>query len=220
MRIQAVKPNLIKVSIFLLISALTQIHCLSYEQQFSRLSQRHEGRPVRLRLQTKRTTYRVDEPIEFNVYLENVSNDRSYYVGRDIDGISNLTLEFHAIRLTMIDGRGRRVRLLQGASVSDEQIVFVNGKPAPSRSPTVAEILAKEYVILAPGVFYGFRHEILEAYENGRYRNLRAGRYRIQATYQETEALSWPESERESQKVLVWEQPLASNVVEVNVVAK
>jgi hypothetical protein len=221
MKFQTARSILLRVTALILLTALVPVYRLSYGQQQASLSH-SEQPPIRLRIQTNKRIYRVDEPIELSVYLENVSQDRSYYVGRDIDGIHDLTHEFHAVRLTIVDMRGRKVQLPQGASVSDELIYFdVNGKAVPPHRPTVAEKLAKEYVRLPPQAFLGFRREIFEAYENGRYRNyFRAGHYRFQVTYQEIEALSWTEAEKKSLETPVWEQPLTSNIVEISVVAK
>jgi hypothetical protein len=180
--------------------------------QSSRVDRNGDKSAIRLRMQTQKRTYKVEEPIEISIYLENISDEHSYYVGRDIDGIV-ISTQFHTVELIMIDANGKKVPLPRGAADDNPTRVYVNGKPIPSKLPTVAEKLAQEYVQLAPRSFYGFRKELVET-------PLKPGRYQLWITYQETEALTWTEAERKSLVIPVWTQSLQSNILVINVVSK
>lgn len=162
--------------------------------------QRSDRSALRLVLETPKAKYRVGEPLVITFYLENVSQDDHYYIGTDISDLTTGS-PFHYIDLSIIDEKG--IKLLLPRSASDSA-----GEPS---RPTAAEKLAREYVQLRPGAIYGFRTEVLEPH-------LKAGRYRLNATYYETEALSWTEAERKSLSIPVWMQPLISNTVTITVV--
>ena len=167
---------------------------------------------IRLRLQTQKRNYRIGEPIEISVSLENISDNRWYYVGRDIDGIV-ISTKFHTVKLSLLNAKGKKVLLPQGAADDNPTRVYVNAKPLPENRPTIADKVTEEYVRLAPQSFYGFRKEILEP-------QLKSGRYQLWVTYKETEALTWSEKERKSLEVPVWTESLRSNIVVINVVSK
>lgn len=154
--------------------------------------------PIRLVLQTSRRTYRAGEPIELTAYLENVSQDRAYYVGKDL-GKFFITESFHYIELQITDGKGREAPIGRGAAASI-------WKPGT----TIAEKLVQEYVQLQPRMIYGQK-------DAGNI-TLRPGQFRLRVTYHEVEALRWTEEERNSLPAQVWTQPLVSNTVTITVI--
>ncbi|HZH89677.1 MAG TPA: hypothetical protein VEX70_03545 [Pyrinomonadaceae bacterium] len=154
--------------------------------------------PIRLVLQTSRRTYRAGEPIELTAYLENMSQDRAYYVGKEL-GKFFITESFHYIELQITDEKRREAPIGRGAAASI-------WKPGT----TIAEKLAQEYVQLQPRMIYGQK-------DAGNI-TLRPGQYRLVATYHEVEALRWTEAERETLPVPVWAQPLVSNTVRIAVI--
>lgn len=166
--------------------------------------------PIRLALQTSKEVYRVGEPPKTTVFLENMSADSSYYVGRYIDGVV-ITPPFHDIEFTLTDDKGKQVLLPRGAADDNPTRVYgVDGRPMPLPRQTITEKLTGEYVQLGPGAIYGFRREIDEP-------TLRPGRYRLHATYRETEALRWTEAERKTLPIPVWTQPVVSNTVRITI---
>lgn len=154
--------------------------------------------PIRLVLQTSKRTYRAGEPIEITAYLENVSQDKIYYVGKDLGNLFSIE-SFHYIGLQITDLKGREAPIGRGAGTS----VWKFGT-------TIAEKLALEYVQLQQGMIYGrkFVDDL----------PLRRGQYRLVATYCEEEALRWTKAEREALPVPVWTQPLISNSVTIRIV--
>lgn len=167
--------------------------------------------PIRLVLQTSKEVYRVGEPVKTTVFLENISPDSSYYVGRYIDGVV-ITPPFHDIEFTLIDDKGKQVLLPRGAADDNPTRVYgVDGRPMPLPRQTIIEKLTGAYVQLDPRAIHGFRREIDEP-------TLRPSRYRLHATYRETEALRWTEAERKALSIPVWTQPLVSNTVTITVV--
>jgi hypothetical protein len=154
--------------------------------------------PIRLVLETSNRTYHAGESIQIIAYLENVSQDKTYYVGKDLGSLFSIE-SFHYIEVQITDAKGRKVPIGRGAGASI-------WKPGT----TIAEKLAQEYVHLQQGMIYGrkFIDDLL----------LRPGQYRLVATYREVEALRWTEAEREALLVPVWTQSLVSNTVTVAVV--
>lgn len=166
---------------------------------------------VRLVLQTSRAVYRIGEPIETVVYLENISSDSSYYVGRRIDGVV-IPPSFHGIEFTLSDDTGKKILLPRGAADSSPTTIYgINGKQMPPARQTIIEKLMHEYVLLGPRAIYGFRREIGEP-------TLKPGRYHLRAAYYEAEALSWTEDERKGLPFPVVMQTLTSNAVTIIIV--
>jgi hypothetical protein len=153
---------------------------------------------IRLVLQTSKKRYRTGEPIEIVGYLENVSQDKTYYVGNDL-GQFFIIQSFHYIDLKIIDRKGREVPIGRGAATS-----------LWKQSTTVTEKLAQAYIQLRPGMIFGQK-------DAGNI-TLRPGQYRLIATYREIEALDWTEMERKALPIQVWTQSLVSNTVTITVV--
>ena len=154
---------------------------------------------IQLVLHTSKSRYHVGEPIEIIAYLENVS-DTPYYVGGQLYGLGVIST-FHHIELKITDERGREV------SEPRMSITSVRNPDA-----TIAEVIAQAYVQLRPTMIYGLK-------ASGR-RTLRAGRYRLTATYREEEALRWTETARAALPAQVWIQPLTSNIVTITVLPR
>lgn len=166
--------------------------------------------PIRLVLQKRKEVYRVREPIKITIFLENMSQDSSYYVGRYIDG-AVMTPPFHDIEFMLTDVKGNRVSLPRGAADDNPMRVYgIDGKPILQARQSITEKLAREYVQLFPRAIYGFRKELAEL-------ELKPGHYRLRAIYRETEAASWTEAERKGLSVSIWTQPLISNTIVLTV---
>jgi len=151
---------------------------------------------IRLVLETSKTTYRIDEPVEVLAYLENLV-ERSFYVGNALGGFWG-TSELHEIRLTIYDDKNKEVRIGRGG-----------GSWVWKPGTTIEEKLALAYTQLRPGTVFGQKERVPIA--------LRPGRYRLTAVYREMEALSWTEAERRRSSIPVWTQPLTSNTIEIDV---
>lgn len=153
---------------------------------------------IRLVLQTSKKRYRVDDVIDVSYYLENVSQNDLYYVGRDINKLIGPSL-FHPVELSIVDEQGNKLPQPVGAGDTD------------GRQLTIAEMLAQVYVLLEPGMFYGVQRIPVE-------RASKPGKYRLMLTYREVEALRWTEAERKALSFPIWTQPLVSNTVTITVV--
>ena len=161
-----------------------------------RTTRNHEPE-IRLILQVSKKIYKVGDPIEITVYLENTSN-HSYYVGNNLAGFSTIS-SLHYIALTTIDANNKEVSEGRGAATS----VWDAGT-------TVIDKLFKSYTQLRPMTIFGVK-------EMGHIM-LSPGQYKIKAAYHEVEALSWSEVERSALQIPVWTQPLTSNTVTIQVV--
>jgi hypothetical protein len=153
---------------------------------------------IRLVLQTSKGRYRAAEPIGITAYLENVSQNKTYYVGNDLGNLFSIE-SFHYFELQIIDEKGRDVPIGRGAGTSI-------WKPGT----TVTEKLA-QYVQLRPKMIFGLK--------NDGDVTLRPGQYRLTATYHEVEALDWTEAELKALLIPVWTQTLVSNTVIITVVS-
>ena len=152
--------------------------------------------PVRLTLKTTQRKYRVGEPIDVLGYLENRS-DESYYVGNTLIGFW-ATSELHELHLRIFDANNKEVMIGGGG-----------GSWIWKPNTSVAEKIAQAYTHLRPDMILGIKETIpIE---------LRAGRYRLTATYREIEASYWTEAERKALAIPVWTQPLTSNTVIIKV---
>jgi hypothetical protein len=152
---------------------------------------------VRLILQTSKRSYSSKEAIELTAYLENMSFDKAYYVGRAL-GKFFIIESFHYIELEIVDDKGRQAPIGLGAATS----IWKSGA-------TTSEKLAQEYIQLQPGMIYGQR-------DAGNIR-LQPGHYRLRARYHESEALQWTQKERNSLPAPVWTRSLVSNSVTLRV---
>lgn len=169
--------------------------------QRSSIQSRVEQLPIRLVLQTSRRTYRAGERIEVSIYLENMSQDAQFYVGRDIGRLSIRSL-LHYLDLSIINERGREIPIPRAAVDHADE----------SPRLTTSEKLARDYVWLGPRTIYGIQTELFEP--------LRPGQYRLTATYREEEALRWTEAERAALPVPVWTQPLVSDTVMITILPR
>lgn len=157
-----------------------------------------ESSPIRLVLQTSKSSYHVGEPVEALGYLENRGNS-SYYVGDTILSFFG-TSELHEIKLKILDANGREVPIGGGG-----------GSWIWKHGTTINEKLALAYTQLRPRTIFGLKERLPVS--------LKPGRYQLIATYRELEALSWTDAERKASPIPVWTQPLVSNTVEITVIA-
>lgn len=153
--------------------------------------------PIRLILRTEKQSYFVGEPIKVTAFLENVSQDKFFYVGRDLGSLLS-EMPYHFIYLSVKDSDGKFVAVGRSAA------------SALNTKETVAERLIRSYVQLSPGTIYGLR----DNYELP----LSPGTYSLKAVYQELEALSWRTEDFSGLKIPVWIKPLESNVVRIKII--
>ena len=153
--------------------------------------------PIRLILQTPRKNWRANEPIEVLAYLENVSQNKFFYVGRELGSLFSID-PYHYIELSIKDARNRDAPIGRTASAQ----VFTK--------ESITERLARAYIILDPGNIYGLKDSIDTT--------LSPGRYRLTAVYREVEALRWSEEERKALKIPVWTERLVSNTITITVI--
>jgi hypothetical protein len=152
--------------------------------------------PIRLTLQTSKREYRVGESVEVLGYLEN-RGDRPYYVGNTLAGFWG-TVGLHEMRLRIFESNGKEVLIGGGG-----------GSWIWKPNTTAAEKIAQAYTQLRPDTIWGLKETIPV--------KLRAGRYRLTATYREIEAVSWTEAERKALTIPVWTHSLTSNTVVITV---
>ena len=164
----------------------------------SRLQRRSALSPIRLILQTSKKRYRLSESIRITAFLENISDDKYFYVGRDISDLFGSN-SLHYIGLSFKDAAGKEVPIGRGA-----------GDGVWEYGTTIREKLERAYIQLNPGMFYGLKEEVELPF-------LKPGRYRLQATYYEIEAGNWNEAERKSLLFPVWTQEISSNVVMIDI---
>lgn len=155
------------------------------------------GSLLHLFLRTSRKVYRVGSPIEVSSYIENQSENTSYYIGRDISEFFGSNW-IHYIELRVKDEKGGEP--LIGRGVSD-------GMWEPGT--TIKEKLAQSYILLYPGTFYGIKARMELP--------LTPGKYRLTATYHEVDASSWSEAERKLLTTSVWTKQLRSNTVTITI---
>jgi len=152
--------------------------------------------PLRLVLQTAKRVYRAGEPIHVTAYLENESEEQTFYVGRDLDGFCAI-IPFHYIELRIIDQNNRRIRIANSA-----------GAGGWREGTTQREKIQQEYLALGPKGVYG-QSDTCDI-------RLKKGRYRMQAVYYEFEATDW--KNKEALDFPVWTKTLHSNPVMIAVV--
>lgn len=194
---KAIKPMLLCVAIYGLAVGYMQapqgIHALQSAANENKVS----STPVRLVLQTPKTTYRAGEPIELIAYLENVG-DSPYYVGNTFAGLLG-SLGLHDMRLEITDKRHREAVIGRGG-----------GSWLWKQQTSVADKLAQAYVRLSAGGVHGLKERVSLS--------LKAGRYTFRVIYREEEALRWTEAERAALAVPVWTEPLVSNDVGITII--
>jgi hypothetical protein len=152
--------------------------------------------PMRLTLETTKPVYRVGEAIHLTGYLENTSDDRTFYVGRELGGFCSV-VSFHYIELLITNQDNRRIQIANSA-----------GAAAWKEGTTQPEKIQQEYIPLGPKNIYG-QKDTCEI-------NLKKGHYRMQAVYHEIEAAGWKVAEKLD--FPVWTKPLYSNTVTITVV--
>src|SRR5437867_12984466 len=121
--------------------------------------------PLRLILQTTKRVCRAGEPIHITAYLENESEEQTFYVGRDLDGFCAI-IPLHYIELRIMDHKNRRMRIVNSA-----------GAGGWREGITQREKIQQEYVPLGPKGVYG-QKDTCEI-------RLKKGRYRMRAVYHE-----------------------------------
>jgi len=62
--------------------------------------------PIRFILNTPRKNWRANEPIEVLAYLENVSQNKYFYVGRELGSLFSID-PYHYIELSIKDAKNR-----------------------------------------------------------------------------------------------------------------
>ncbi len=139
---------------------------------------------------------RAGESIHVTAYLENESEEQTFYVGRDLDGFCAI-IPLHYIELRIIDHKNRRMRIVNSA-----------GAGGWREGITQREKIQQEYVPLGPKAVYEQR-DTCEI-------RLKKGRYRMRAIYHEFEATEWKSTE--ALDFPVWMKTLYSNVVTITVV--
>lgn len=167
--------------------------------------------PIRLLVSTSKRVYRVGEPVEVTVLLENTSSDRQYFVGRAIyEG--DIPTALHYVDVALFDSRGRLSPFFDGASVQDPMERFgPDGKMLPKKTSPMAELTTLEYVLLQPGSVYGFRTRLYGP-------SSKSGHFKLSASYHELEALKRTAVELQGLAAPIWTEALISNVVEIAVV--
>jgi len=153
--------------------------------------------PIRLTIQIPRKTWRVREPIEVMAYLENVSQGKYFYVGRELFSLISID-PYHYIEISIKDEKNRDAPIGRMASAGY------------GTNESITEILARAYIQLNPGNIYGLKDLI--------YPRLSPGRYRLTTIYREVQALYWPEEKRKALPVPVWTERLVSNTITINVI--
>jgi len=151
--------------------------------------------PIRLTIQIPRKTWRSSEPIEVMAYLENVSQDKFFKVGRKLDSFFVVN-NYHDIQLSIKDSRNREVPM------------FRIGQSRSLPLDPIKQRLVDNYINLDPGNIYGLR----ESFE------LPPGRYRLTANYRELDASHWTEEECKALPIPVWTEPLVSNTITITVI--
>ena len=151
---------------------------------------------LRLILQTTKRVYRAGEPIHVTAYLENESEEQTFYVGRELGGFCAI-VSFHYIELRVTDRKNRLIPIANSA-----------GAAGSKEGTTQREIIESEYVPLGPKSIYG-QTDTCEI-------TLKKGRYRMQAVYYEFEATVWKNPE--ALDFPVWTKRLYSNTVTITVV--
>jgi hypothetical protein len=174
----------------------------------SREKKANQQSQIRLVIVTSKQLYKVGEPIEISVLLENITSDQGYYVGRVIyEGDLNTPL--HYVEFALSDNRGKPLRIFDGASVPNPIDTYgPDRKPISQKPANIAELTPREYIQLGPGSVYGFRTRL---YKPGS----TPGRYKLSASYHEVEALERTAAELRILPIAIWTEPLTSNTVEL-----
>ena len=159
---------------------------------------KHPSTDIRLILQTSKKSYRVGEPIEVTVFLENGSKYNSYYVGRDITSLFT-TNPVSFIELLIYNKSGKEVSVTRAAADS----IVVRDENEISLSPQ-----KQDYIELPPGTIYGTWKK-LEL-------NLRPGIYKFHARYRQIQDPS--QKANNSLQIPIWTQTLTSNSVSIRVI--
>lgn len=160
------------------------------------VSRKPDQSSLRLVLHTMKQVYRAGEPIHITGYLENTSEDQTFYVGRELGGFCSI-VSFHYIELQITDQNKRRIPTANSA-----------GAAGWKEGTTLRDKIEQEYVRLGPRGIYPQKDTCDIA--------LKKGHYRMQAKYHEFEATEW--SGKETLDFPVWTKTLYSNVVTINVV--
>src|SRR5262245_12830458 len=196
--LKLIKSVIIRTIIFLVGVGFCSVIAASQQHQKAREKNNVVQVPIRLMLQTTRTTWRSDEPIEVLAYLENVSQNKFFYVGRELDSLFSI-LPYHYIELSIKDSRNKDAPIGRMASAQS----YTN--------ESITEKLARAYIKLYPGKIYGLKDYSSIV--------LPPGRYRMTAFYREVEALRWSEEERKALKIPVWTERLVSNTITITVMS-
>jgi hypothetical protein len=167
-------------------------------RDISQRSVKTEPPAMRLILQSSKSLYRLGEPLKLTSYLENLTgatdHPKWFYVGRSLGGFS-LIMPRHFIELSVRDSKGKEVPF--GKVAADEG----------GENETVAELLARAYIILGPGQIYGISDELDL--------RLQPGQYQLKTTYREFGAQHWPATELQALRLPVWTQQLTSNTLTI-----
>jgi hypothetical protein len=155
---------------------------------------------IRLNLRLGKERYHAGEPIRVLSYLQNTSEEKTYYVGRRLGNFFVIET-FHYITLRIVDEKGRAVQL----GLIGETSIWKRNTP-------LSEILTQEYLPLGPGMIFGQTDE-------GNI-TLQPGRYKVTALYYEVEATQWTDKDRSGIPFPVWTKSLVSNSVTVRVLPR
>ncbi len=170
----------------------------------------HES-ALRLVVQSSKLVYRVGDPVEVSVLLENLTDDKIYLVGRAIYQ-GDIPTPLHYVTFELSDERGRLLRIFDGASVQNPIEKYgPDRKLISDRPATMTELMTSEYIQLGPGSVYGFRTKL---YKPGSV----PGRYKLTASYHELEGLIRTESELRALPFPIWTERVTSKSVEIKVI--
>ena len=162
------------------------------------ITQSNDTSDVRLVLRLPKAELHFGDPIEVAVFLENQSNDKSYYVGRYITSLFSSSPSNY-IELKIFDHKGNEVDIPRMAA---DNIIVVD-EDSPATTPTITEVLERNYILLSPHAIYGSRREIKL--------KLSPGIYSFQATYHEGQSTSKNNIDSNFLPNSIWVQSLASN---------
>ena len=173
--------------------------------------QTNDGSAIRLIVRSSKLVYRVGDPVEVSVLLENLTEDKIYLVGRAIYQ-GDIPTPLHYVTFALSDERGRPLRVFDGASVQDPIEKYGPDRKLISEKPaTMAELMTREYIQLGPGSVYGFQTKL---YKPGSV----PGRYSLSATYHESEGPVRTALELRALPFPIWTERITSNTIEIKVI--
>jgi len=190
--------NKLIVLVFYAIAELTAFCGTASEgQDGGKCSEVQAADKVKLVLQTDKSKYKRDEPIQLFVGIENIGNEPVY-----IKGIRSLDLHIDDCYMKL------DVFLSDGVLAPYERyVVDAAGGPRPK---DVKEIVKTHYMVLTPEYFHG-KTEVIRPKNRGM---TKAGKYLLVVTYYDCEPTGWSAKEKAGLKYYVVGGKLKSNAAE------